>query len=123
MSLSNEYQRIHRDNGDIDACFDVMHQLIHFATDDQELINLAKKGEMKNITVADKEMSEDSGRKKFMLNLLNICTERRSMPERYGHLRADFRCFCFHASRIGLGGEFELVERTMIKNGQQDLFN
>ena len=119
MNLSNEYIRQHIVHGDIDACFDVMHRIIHFATDDKELIAIAKSGEMKrDLSVTDREATRAEGRKKFLINILNRCTYMAENKNLHVHLKANFRVFCFNAARLGLGDEFELIGETMIKKEQ-----
>jgi len=101
----------HRDHGSVEKCLEVMHRVIEKTIDDQDAVYQAKLGILRELKVGDKEATQESGRKKFLLNALSKVTRLNGSFDI--HALAEFRCFCFHADQLGVGDCLALVNETM----------
>ncbi|WP_141239013.1 hypothetical protein [Vibrio cholerae] len=115
---------MHIHHGSVDKCIDVMCELIHHATEDQDLIFQAKNGLLKKeIKVPDSECSTKNGRKIFLINCLNSAVSLKSRHLDTGAadlaILATFRCFSFHLAKVDVRiGMIELINKTLPENKQ-----
>ncbi|OOE71728.1 hypothetical protein [Salinivibrio kushneri] len=111
--ITNEQAIAHRDHACVEKCIHVMHRIITKAIDDQDAIYQAKLGILRELRVGDKEATQESGRKKFLLNALSKATSLSEEARFRIHVLAEFRCFCFHAHHLGVADCLSLVNETM----------
>ncbi|YP_009948770.1 hypothetical protein ACQ26_gp17 [Vibrio phage PV94] len=125
-SYSTQQELMHMHHGQVDKCIDVMCDLIHHASDDNDLTFQAKNGLLKkDIKVPDSEWSTKDGRKLFMINLLCSSVSLKNQFVDTSviaiHILANFRCFSFHLSQIDK--QFlmlDLMNRTLAEEKQLD---
>lgn len=109
--LAHAQEMAHRNYGSVETCLEVMHRVIEKTSDDQDAVYQAKLGILRELRVGDKEATQESGRKKFLLNALSKVTRLNGSFDI--HALAEFRCFCFHADQLGVGDCLALVNETM----------
>ncbi len=110
MILNHAQSMHHRNYGDLDKCISVMERMIHHATDDNELIYQAKIGILKrSLNVGDREMTQPSGRKKFLINIMNDFNASNSKLHKLAH----YESFCFHVSQLNLGNIYDLINESL----------
>ncbi|MBJ6924465.1 hypothetical protein JG631_06135 [Vibrio cholerae] len=125
-NYSPQQELLHRDYGEVDKCIDVMCDLIHYATDDADLLFQAKNGLLKReIKVPDAEFSSASGRKLFLINILNNSVSLKNQfidTSAIGiYILAYYRDFTFHLSKIDKQlGMIELMNKTLPVEKQLD---
>ncbi|HFQ5056288.1 TPA: hypothetical protein ACGU7J_001670 [Vibrio vulnificus] len=118
-NYSPQQELLHRDYGQVEKCIDVMCDLINHATDDADLLFQAKNGLLKKeIKVPDSESSSSSGRKLFLINILNQSVSLKNQfidTSVIGiHILANFRCFSFHLSKMDKQfNMLELMNKTL----------
>lgn len=125
-SYSAQQELMHMRHGQVDKCIDVMCDLIHHASDDNDLIFQAKNGLLKKeIKVPDSEWSSAIGRKMFLINCLSTSVSLKNQfvdTSVIGiHILANFRCFSFHLSQIDKQfSMIELMNKTLPEEKQLD---
>ncbi|EQB0495886.1 hypothetical protein ACYAPA_003706 [Vibrio mimicus] len=125
-NYSPQQELLHRDYGQVDKCIDVMCDLIHHATDDADLLFQAKNGLLKReIKVPDAEFSSASGRKLFLINILNNSVSLKNQFIDTSaiaiYILAYYRDFTFHLSKIDKQlGMIELMNKTLPAAKQLD---